>query len=395
MTLENKKKKLSNGYFGKITEIRRAIHANPELSFHEFKTSELIAEQLKQAGIESVKCGKTGLYAVISGKSPIGKTVALRADMDALPLNENNNLPYKSKNPGVMHACGHDIHTASLLGAAFIINELRDEFNGHVKLIFQPGEEVLPGGAKMMIEEDVLLNPDVDLIIGQHIMPELASGTVGFRKGIFMASADEIYITVNGQGGHAAMPWKLVDPVLITAHLIIALQHIVRRNVITVIPSVLSFGKINASGSTNVIPDVVTIAGTLRTLDEKTRDEIHEKIYQITDELTRSMGGTAEIEIRKGYPSLANNEELTERCRDYAVKFLGKENVSDLDIRMTSDDFAYFANEVPGCYYRLGINTPGNENIPALHNSNFIADENSLKTGMGLMAFITINELDK
>lgn len=385
---------LSEKFLPEITEIRRHIHANPELSFHESETSAYICSKLKSRGIEYKITGETGITAVIKGLPDQIKTIALRADMDALPIDETNDLPFRSIKPGIMHACGHDLHVASLLGTVFILNELKNDFAGNIKFIFQPGEEVLPGGAKSMIENGVLKNPDVNLIIGQHVFPELDAGKAGFRQGLYMSSADEIHITVKGKGGHAAMPWKLVDPVLITSHLIVALQQIVSRNVITTIPSVLSFGKIDAAGTTNVIPDEVTIAGTFRTFDEKWRAEVHKKINQITEGLVSSMGGTADIEIRKGYPVLVNHDDLTRRCREYATDFLGKENVAELEIRMTSDDFSYFTHEIPGCYYRLGVNSPGNKVIPVLHNSNFIADESALKTGMGLMSYICIRELD-
>ena len=383
---------LSENLLPEIIDIRRHIHANPELSFQENETSAFIATKLKSKEIDFKTIPGNGIIALIKSAKPGQKTIALRADMDALPINEINDLPFKSKKPGIMHACGHDLHVASLLGTAFILNELKNEFWGTVKLLFQPAEEVLPGGAKKMIEEKALQNPDVNLIIGQHVFPELNAGSVGFRKGLYMASSDEIYITIKGKGGHAAMPWKLVDPVLISSHLIIALQQIVSRNAISSIPSVLSFGKINSTGSTNVIPDEVNIAGTFRTFDEKWRSTVHKKIIQISEGLAASMGGTAEVEIRNGYPSLINEEKLTSRCRDYAIDFLGEEHVSDLEIRMTSDDFSCFSQLVPGCYYRLGINSPGNKIIPSLHNSDFFADESALKTGMALMSYLCIRE---
>jgi len=394
-TFSEKIESLAEKYAERIIEIRRQLHTFPELSFHEHNTALFIEKQLKTVGIECKRMTETGLVALIKGVNPDKKTVGLRADMDALPIQENTGLSFSSQIPGVMHACGHDIHTSSLVGTAFILNDLKNEFEGSVKLIFQPAEEVLPGGAKKMIEKGVLNDPKTEVIIGQHVYPELTSGNVGFKSGKAMASSDEIYIKIIGQGGHGAMPWKLIDPVLISSHLIIALQQIVSRNANAIIPSVLTFGKISADGVANVIPNEVNLAGTFRTFDENWRAEAHKKIAQITKGLVASMGGFAEIEIRKGYPHLQNNEKLTQRCRDYAVEYLGTQHVADIDMRTTSEDFSYFAQEIPGCFYRLGVNSPGNKEIPMLHRANFIADEESLKTGMGLMAFICYNELNR
>lgn len=393
MISSEKIKQAAESYYTKVVEIRRHIHAYPELSFKEILTSEFISKELEKAGIKPVTIGDKGIIAIIKGLKPGNKTIGLRAEMDALPVTEENDLVFLSKKTGVMHACGHDLHIASLLGVAFILNDLKNDFPGSVKLIFQPAEEVLPGGAKNLIESGVLTKPDIDLIIGQHVLPELDSGQAGFRKGIYMASSDEIYIKIKGHGGHAAMPWKLVDPVLISAHLIVALQQIVSRNVVASIPSVLSFGKIDAAGSTNVIPDEVSISGTFRTFDENCRKDVHEKIKKITRGLASSMGGSAEIEIRKGYPVLINDVKLTERCMNFACEYLGKKNVFELDIRMSSDDFSYYCREKPSCYFRIGCNYPGNKKFPVLHNRGFIADEESLKTGVGLLTYITLNEL--
>src|SRR5688572_5183435 len=320
----NKIKSLSEKYLQEIIAIRRHLHMHPELSFQEVKTSEFVWNQLDEMGIpDKQKMANTGIVALIKGKNPDKKTIALRADMDALPIVETNKVEYKSQNEGVMHACGHDAHTASLLGAARILNELKNEFEGTVKLIFQPGEEKLPGGASMMIKEGVLKNPEPHGIIGQHVMPMIEAGKVGFRSGIYMASTDEIYVTVKGKGGHGAMPHLNIDPVLIASNMIASLQQIVSRSANPTMPSVLSFGKVIANGATNVIPNEVYLEGTFRTLDEKWRSEAHKRIIQLATSVVEGMGGKVDFEIRKGYPALVNNPELTASAKSGAIEYLG------------------------------------------------------------------------
>jgi amidohydrolase len=313
--------------------------------------------------------------------------------MDALPIEEKNKCSYKSKHEGIMHACGHDVHTASLLGCAIILNEIKEDFEGTIKLIFQPGEEVLPGGAKLMIEEGVLENPSVSNIIGQHVYPDLEVGKVGFRKGMYMASTDEIYITVTGKGGHAALPHKVIDPVLITSHLIVALQQVVSRCNNPAVPTVLSFGDIQGHGATNVIPNEVKIKGTIRTFDEVWRKEAHVHIKQIAKGVVEGMRGEVEVEIRAGYPFLTNDDLTTEIARNAAVLYLGEENVVDLDLRMTAEDFAYYSQVAKGCFYRLGTSNDAKNISGSLHHPQLLLDDQALKIGPGLMSFIALQQL--
>jgi amidohydrolase len=395
MNIAERIKQLSDSHHRDIVNIRRDLHMHPELSFHEFKTSAYVASRLKELNIPfTEKVAGTGVVGLIKGKNPSKRVVALRADMDALPIVEANNVEYKSQNEGVMHACGHDAHTASLLGAARILNELKSEFEGSIKLIFQPGEEKLPGGASLMIKEGVLENPKPNAVIGQHVMPLIPSGKVGFRSGIYMASTDELYLRVKGKGGHGAMPHLNTDPVLITAHLIVAMQQIVSRIANPTMPSVLSFGKVIANGATNVIPNEVYIEGTFRTLNEEWRSEAHQRMTELAHQLVQSMGGTLEFEIRKGYPALVNDEILTAKSKARAIEFLGKENVLDLDIWMAAEDFAFFSQQASACFYRLGTRNDARGIVSSVHTPTFDIEEESLKTGMGLMAYLAIKELE-
>ncbi len=394
MSLAEKIKTLSAEIVEQTVANRRHLHAHPELSYQEYKTSAYVAEQLRAIGLDPVTgIADTGLTCLIKGKNPGSKTVALRADMDALPILEASEVPYRSTNDGVMHACGHDVHTASLLSTATILNQLKHQFEGTIKLIFQPGEEKLPGGASLMIKEGVLENPSPKSIIGQHVMPFIPVGKVGFRKGMYMASADEIYITVVGKGGHAAMPERFVDPVLMASHLIVALQQVVSRTANPRIPSVLSFGKIIGDGATNVIPSEVIIEGTFRTLNEEWRSEAHKKIKSIAEGVVDSMGGKCDIEIRQGYPFLTNEPELTQRAIDAAKEYLGEENVEELDLWLAAEDFAYYSQEVDACFYRLGTRNEARGIISGVHTPTFDIDEEALELGPGLMAWLTIKEL--
>ncbi|HSG68635.1 MAG TPA: M20 family metallopeptidase, partial [Bacteroidales bacterium] len=367
----------------------------PELAFKEYNTAEFIAGKLEDYGIPFTKgIAKTGIVALIEGRNPASRIVALRADMDALPIREQNENDYCSLNDGIMHACGHDAHMACLLGAAKILNQLKDDFTGTVKLIFQPSEESYPGGAIVMIEEGVLNNPAPAVIFGQHVFPELEAGFVGMRPGKYMASTDEVFITVRGKGGHAAIPDKVVDPVLIASHIVIALQQIVSRKASPVMPTVLSFGKIFCEGKTNVIPDEVTLEGIIRTFDEDWREEIKRQVKNIACGLAVSMGGSCDIFIDKGYPAVVNDEELTGRAWEYAVEYLGEEKVKNLEMRMTAEDFSYFAQQIPGCFFRLGTRNEEKEITSNLHSSTFDIDESSLETGMGIMAWFAVSELN-
>jgi len=394
MNIKDTIKTLASRYASEIIEIRRHLHANPELSFEEYKTSEFVYDKLIEIGLEPQKgIGGTGLVALIKGKNPDKGVIALRADMDALPINEQNAVPYKSTNPGVMHACGHDVHSSSLLGTARILNEIKDSFEGTVKLIFQPGEEKIPGGASLMIKDGVLENPKPDNIIGQHVMSQLSAGKVGFKPGMFMASADEIYIKVIGKGGHGAMPDNNIDPVLITSHIIIALQQIVSRHANPKVPTVLSFGKVEAKGATNIIPDEVYVEGTFRTLDEKWRYDAHEKMRNIAESIAKGMGADIEFTVLNGYPFLKNEEILTEKTRKLAIEYMGQENVVDLEVWMAAEDFAYFSQQIDSCFYRLGIRNEEKGITSNVHTPTFDVDESALEIGAGLMAWITIKNL--
>jgi len=393
-SLKNQIKSLASAYKSEIIDIRRYLHQNPELSFQEFNTSKYVCSVLDKYGITYTKgYVKTGIVAVIKGKNPNKKIIALRADLDALPILEENDVAYKSNNNGVMHACGHDVHTSSLLGVAKILNELKSNFEGTIKLIFQPGEEKLPGGASLMIKEGVLENPTPSAIIGQHVYPELEAGKVGFKKGMYMASTDEIYVTVIGKGGHAALPHLNIDPILIAAHIITSLQQIVSRNANPITPSVLSFGKIIGNGATNVIPDKVNLEGTFRTMDETWRKTAHKKMKKMAEDIANSMGGKCEFKIVKGYPFLMNDDNVTERAKNTAIAYLGKKNVIDLALRMTAEDFAYYSQVLPSCFYRLGVNNKSNSHYSGLHTSTFNIDENALETSIGLMTWLALNEL--
>lgn len=388
---------LARQYHPNSIEQRRFLHRNPELSFEEVETGRYIAARLKELGIPHRHgIADNGVVALIQGRNPKKKVVALRADMDALPIQETSQVEYKSRRDGVMHACGHDAHTASLLGTARILYELRDQFEGTVKCIFQPGEEKLPGGASIMIREGVLEKPKPVSIFGQHVHPPLRAGMVGMKPGIYMASSDELYVTVKGKGGHGAMPHECIDPIVITAQIIVALQQIVSRYADPAVPSVLTFGKINTTGgATNVIPNEVKLEGTFRTMHEKWRSAAHKRMKKIAESLAKSMGGACEFNIVRGYPVLHNNPELTARAKQWAVEFLGKDHVVDLPMRMTAEDFAYFAQAMPACFYRLGTGNPERGIKSPLHTSTFDIDEKALETGIGLMTWLAVKELER
>lgn len=392
--MKDEVKELAKKYLNDIIAIRREFHQNPELAFEEFETAQRIMYFLDNHHIKyTAKVAKTGIVGVIEGKNPNKKIIALRADMDALPITEVNEIPYKSINLGKMHACGHDVHMASLLGTLAILNKLKDKFEGTVKFLFQPSEEQYPGGASVMIAEGVLENPIPRSIFGQHVYPELKAGQVGFRSGKYMASTDEVYIKIKGKGGHAALPHTLIDPILIASHLVVALQQIVSRQAIPTLPTVVSFGKIIGNGKTNVMPDEVYLEGIIRTFDETWREEIKQKIRNISKSIAQGMGGDCEVRIDKGYPFLYNNPELTTRAKNAAEEFLGKENVFDLEMRMTAEDFAFYAQEIPASFYRLGVASLSEKEILNLHSATFNVDEKSLETGMGLMAWLALEEL--
>lgn len=386
-------KKLAASITPEVIENRRYLHAHPELSFHEYATCAYVKNALSNLGIEWAPVAETGVLAIIKGEKPSEQVIALRADMDALPITESNEVPYVSLQKGVMHACGHDAHTASLLGTARILQSLKHLFGGTVKLLFQPGEEKLPGGATLMIRDGVLQHPAPVAVIGQHVMPSLPAGKIGVRKGKFMASMDEIILHIHGRGGHGAQPHLNIDPVAIASQVIVSLQQVVSRVANPAIPSVLSFGRFIADGAVNVIPDSVYIEGTFRTMDEEWRDAAHQQIRNITEAIVKGMSGTCELNIRKGYPSLVNEEVLTTAVTTYIEEYAGKENIVNLDLWMASEDFAYYANELPSCFYLLGVGNIERNITASLHTPGFNIDEDALGLSPGLMAYIAVKRL--
>ena len=379
--------------FEKVKGYREYMHQHPELSFQEEKTMEFVANSLTKLNIPFTKgIGGTGVVGFIKGKhhSDAKECIGLRADLDALPIQEENEVSYKSKVAGVMHACGHDVHTSILLGVAEIINEIRDEIPFPVKLIFQPGEEKNPGGATYMIRDGVLENPIVKELYALHVFPDMPVGKVGFREGIYMASSDEVYVTINGKGGHGATPNKAIDPILIGATIVTSIQQIVSRRCDPIIPSVLTFGHFEGLGETNVIPSKVLLKGTFRTLNEEWREEALILIKNQIELIAQSMGGTADVSISRGYPYLENNPKITHQLSQKAKNFLGDENVEDLPIRMTSEDFAFYSQEKPVCFFRLGVRNEDKGIIHGVHNARFDIDSNALLVGMQVMSLSVI-----
>ena len=380
--------------YNNLVDIRRYLHTHPELSYQEEKTMQYVSGILKELGIShTTNVGGFGIVGIIEGKNPSSKTIALRGDMDALPITEKNDVPYKSCNVGVMHACGHDVHTTNLLGAAILLNEVKDQLNGTIKLIFQPAEERLPGGASIMIKDGVLENPKVETIVGQHVLPQMEVGKVGFRPGIYMASCDEIFIKVKGNGGHGAQPNLTIDTVLVASHIVVALQQIVSRNANPILPTVLSIGKIIGDGATNVIPGEVYMEGTLRTFDEKWRAQAKTLIRKIVEGVGEAMGAEIELIIEDGYPYLQNEDALTLQSIEWAKEYLGEENVELLPIRMTAEDFSYYTQIVPACFYRLGTGNISKGITSSIHTPTFDIDEAALKIGAGLMAWLAYQQL--
>ncbi|MEO6686076.1 MAG: M20 family metallopeptidase [Dyadobacter sp.] len=392
--LQQKIKSLAKEQASSVIANRRHLHTNPELSFEEFKTAQFVAEELRALGLTPQEgIAGTGLVALIEGKNPGKKVVGLRADMDALPIVEANDVPYKSLVPGVMHACGHDVHTASLLGTARILNQIKDQFEGTIKLVFQPAEEKAPGGASLMIKEGVLENPRPISMMGQHVAPNIPVGKIGFREGMYMASTDELYVTVIGKGGHAAAPDQLIDPILIASHIVVALQQIISRYRKPSNPAVLSFGRFIADGVTNVIPNEVTLQGTWRCMDEQWREDGLKKMKKMAEGMAEAMGGSCVFEIVKGYPFLKNHPELTRRVRMAATEYMGAENVVDLDLWMAGEDFAFYSQVVDSCFYRLGTRNEARGIISGVHTPTFDVDETSLEIAPGLMSWLAISEL--
>lgn len=374
-----------------VRSFRRHIHAHPELSFEEHATARFVAEQLSAWGIPyTTGIAGTGIVALVEGKNPASRCIAVRSELDALPILEQSSAEYKSRNEGVMHACGHDVHTSILLGVGKMLHDMRGEWEGTAKLIFQPGEEKHPGGGSLMLAEGVLESPKVNSILALHVYPNLPSGHVGFRSGQYMASTDEIHLTIRGKGGHAALPHLTIDPIAIAAQILVGLQQVVSRRANPVSPCVLSFGKISGGTVGNVIPDEVHLSGTLRTMNEDWRMEAHRLIRSYIGETCAAWGATADIDIPLGYPSLFNDPVLTEKARARAEELLGANSVHTLDLRMTADDFAFYSHAVPGCYFRLGTSRAGKEFTSSVHTSSFDIDEDAMRTGMEVMAWLAI-----
>jgi len=390
-SMMEKIKSLALTYAAEFIEIRRHLHAHPELSYEEFETSAFIQQKLHAYDIPFTTMATTGVVGIIEGRNPSSKVVALRADMDALPITEENQVPYKSTIPGKMHACGHDVHSTCLLGAAKILNETKAEWEGTVKLIFQPGEEKNPGGASYMIRDGVLKNPVPEKIFALHVHPGMEAGTFSFRGGMVMASADEIYISIKAKGGHAAAPQFTADTILIAAHLIVSLQQIVSRNNNPFNPSVLSITSFQGGNTTNVIPSEVKLMGTFRAMDEEWRFKAHELIKKQTTELVAAMGADANIHIDVGYPFVFNNEALSLEARKLAEAFVGEQQVSETELRMGAEDFAYYSQQIPACFFRLGAGNKAKGITSGVHTPTFDIDERAIEQGMGMMAWLAIN----
>jgi len=385
--LKEKIQALARQFHHEMIEIRRHLHQHPELSYVEFETSKYIQEQLTHIGIPFTVMATTGVVGIIKGKNPDKKIIALRADIDALPIQEANDISYKSKKDGIMHACGHDVHTTCLLGAAKILHALQHEWEGTVKLIFQPGEEKNPGGASIMIKEGVLENPKPQAIYALHVHPGLTLGQLSFRSGMVMASADELYFTIKGKGGHAAAPHLATDPILIGSHLVTSLQQVISRNKNPLYPSVLSITSFQGGSTTNVIPHEVKLMGTFRAMDETWRSEAHHLIERISHQVVESMGGKLELHIDKGYPVVYNDEALTENASVWASQYMGAEHVEETEMRMGAEDFGYYAQEIPGCFFRLGVMNKEKGIIHGVHTPQFNIDEDAIEIGMGMMAW--------
>ncbi len=384
--LLQKIKDLAKQYAPEFIQVRHHLHAHPELSYQEFETSQFVQSKLAEYNIAFDVKATTGVVGIIEGKNPQSRVVALRADMDALPILEENDVPYKSTKPGIMHACGHDVHTTCLLGAAKILAQTRSEWEGTVKLLFQPGEEKNPGGASLLIKEGVLENPKPECIFALHVNPQLQVGHLSFRGGKVMASADEIYITIKSKGGHAAAPHLTTDTILIASHLIVALQQVISRNRDPFSPSVLSITSFQGGHTTNVIPSEVKLMGTFRAMDEEWRFKAHELIRKLSTELAHSMGGDIDLHIDVGYPTVYNNEKLNAAAKAIAETYMGKAHVGETEIRMGAEDFGYYSQQIPGCFFRLGTANKEKGITSGVHTPKFNIDESAIETGIGMMA---------
>ncbi len=377
-----------------LIEIREHLHRHPELSFKEFNTSAFICSKLNEMGVKYQSgIAGTGIVGTISGNNPHSKCIALRADMDALPIQEMNDVSYKSLHDGVMHACGHDVHTTCLLGAAKVLNELKDMFNGTVKLIFQPAEELLPGGASIMIKEGVLRNPEVEKIMALHVFPSLEVGKLGFKSGAYMAACDELYLSVEGIGGHAALTKEYNNPILALAELLPKLSDYVKTESDDKKPYVFSFGKLIADGATNIVPNKAQADGTFRTMDETWRTKMHQKMVMFVDEFLETKKLRGKLNIKKGYPNLFNDVDFTQSVKTSAIAYFGKENVVDINKRMTAEDFAYYSQEIPACFFRLGVRNKEQGIVHEVHHPNFDVDKDSIVNGAAALAYFSLKEM--
>lgn len=386
--LQQKIKELAKQYTPEFIEVRHHLHAHPELSYQEFETSKFVQQKLTEYNIPFEVKATTGVVGLIKGKNPGSRIIALRADMDALPINEQNDVPYRSTTPNVMHACGHDVHTTCLLGAAKILSQTKNDWEGTVKLIFQPGEEKNPGGASLLINEGVLENPKPQGIFALHVNPQLEVGRLSFRSGKVMASADELYITIKSKGGHAAAPHLTVDTILIASHLIVALQQVISRNNNPLLPSVLSITSFQGGYATNVIPSEVKLMGTFRAMDEEWRFKAHEIIRKLSTELVHSMGAEIDLHIDVGYPTVYNNEQLNAAAKNIAEEFMGSAKVEETEIRMGAEDFGYYSQQIPGCFFRLGTGNKAKGITSGVHTPHFNIDEDAIEIGIGVMAWL-------
>ncbi|HEU4634124.1 MAG TPA: M20 family metallopeptidase [Flavisolibacter sp.] len=386
--LQQKIKELAKSYAPEFIEVRHYLHAHPELSYQEFGTSRFVQDRLTEYNIPFEVKATTGIVGLIEGRNPRSRIVALRGDMDALPITEENDVPYKSIHPGVMHACGHDVHTTCLLGAAKILSQTRDEWEGTVKLLFQPGEEKNPGGASLLIKEGALENPKPECIFALHVNPQLEIGNLSFRGGKVMASADEIYITIKSKGGHAAAPHLTADTILIASHLVIALQQVISRNRDPLSPSVLSITSFQGGHTTNVIPTEVKMMGTFRAMDEAWRFKAHDIIRKLSTEVVQSMGAEIDLHIDVGYPTVYNNEALNASAKKIAEDYMGRGHVGETEIRMGAEDFGYYSQQIPGCFFRLGTANKEQGITAGVHTPKFNIDESAIETGIGIMAIL-------
>ncbi len=389
--IKEKIKELAAKYSGEFINVRHHLHSHPELSFKEFETSKFVQQKLDDWNIKYQVMATTGVIGIIEGKNPTNKIIALRADMDALPILEQNEIEYRSKNEGVMHACGHDVHTTCLLGAAKILNELKDEWDGTIKLIFQPGEERNPGGASLLIKEGVLENPKPDAIFALHVHPGLEVGRLSFRTGMVMASADEIYITITGKGGHAAAPHLTADTILAASQLVVNLQQVISRMNNPFNPSVLSITSIQGGNTTNVIPGEVKLIGTFRAMNEEWRFKAHDLIRKICNNTAEMSDAQISVVIDVGYPFVINNEKLTLLAKQKAAEFAGTENVEETEMRMGAEDFAFYSHKMPACFFRLGVGNKEKNISAGVHTPLFNIDETAISNGIGIMAWLGVS----